>query len=75
VSGQEIGDRLRGPQIVMTDSQVFIAFAAEPPPGEAFDCQANPDTPYTVELSDPLGARQLVEGLAIGISLEDYLED
>lgn len=74
VSGQEIGDRLLDPQIVMTDQHVFIAFAAERPPGDAFDCQGNPDMPYTVELPESIGDRELMEGFEIGISLEDYVD-
>lgn len=74
VGGQAIGDRLVGPQIVMTDSQVFIAFAAEPPPGDAFECPGNPDTPFTVELAEPLGDRELMEGMEVGITLEDYVD-
>lgn len=74
VSGQEIGARLRGPQIVMTDDVVRIAFAARPPPGDAFTCPSNPETRLTVELPAPLGDREIIEGLAIGIDLEDYLD-
>lgn len=74
VGGREIGDRLLGPQIVMTESQVFVAFAAERPEGDAFECPGNPDTQYVVELPMPLGDRELVEGLEIGISLEDYVD-
>lgn len=73
VSGQALGDRLRGPQVVMTEDAVRLAFAAEPPPGDAFDCPSNPETPVTVELSEPLGEREVIEGMAIGIDLEDYL--
>lgn len=73
VSGQEIGDRLLGPEVVMTEDAVRIAFAAEPPPGDAFDCQGNPETPYRVVLPGPLGDREIVEGMAIGLDLEDYL--
>ena len=73
VSGQEIGDRLVGPRVVMTDAEVRLAFAAEPPPGHAFSCQGNPETPFTVELPGPLGDREIIEGMAIGINLEDYL--
>jgi hypothetical protein len=74
VSGQEIGDRLVGPQVSMTDTEVRIAFAAEPPPGDAFDCQGNPETPYLVELPEPLGGRRVIEGNRIGRSLADYLD-
>jgi len=74
VSGQELGDRLRGPQVVMTDDTVRIAFAAEPPPGDSFDCQGNPEASATVELPEPLGEREIIEGLAIGVDLEDFLD-
>jgi hypothetical protein len=74
VGGIEIGDRLRGPQVVMTEDQVFIAFAAEPPPGDAFTCQGNPETPYVIDLPEPLGDRQLVADLETGIVLDDYLD-
>jgi hypothetical protein len=74
VGGQEIGDRLIGPQVVMTETQVFVAFAAEQPDGDAFDCQGNPDMPFVVELPEPLGDREIVEGFEIGIDLADYVD-
>jgi hypothetical protein len=74
VSGQEIGERLIGPQIVMTESSVRIAFAASPPEGDAFDCQGIPEQPYVVDLPVQLGSREVVEGHRLGISLEDYLD-
>lgn len=74
VDGREIGDRLLGPEIVMTETQVFIAFAAERPEGDAFTCPGNPDLSYVVELPEPIGDRELMEGLKIGIALEDYLD-
>ncbi len=73
VSGQAIGDRLLGPQVVMTEGALRIAFAAEPPPGDAFDCPSNPETRVTVELPEPIGDREVIEGLAIGVDLEDFL--
>ena len=73
VDGREIGDRLLGPQVVMTADEVRVAFAAKPPPGQDFTCPGNPEIPLTVELPEPLGDRIVVEGLAIGINLEDYL--
>lgn len=72
VSMQEVGDRLIGPQVVMTEDALRIAFAAEPPPGNQL-CPGNPITPVTVELPEPLGDREIIEGLALGIDLEDYL--
>jgi len=74
VGGQDIGARLLGPEIVMTETQVFVAIAAERPGGDAFDCQGNPDTPFVVELPEPIGARELVEGMEIGIDLADYVD-
>lgn len=73
VSGQEIGDRLIGPDIVFTETQVLVSFAAGPPPGDAFTCQGNPETPYVLDLDEALGNRELVDGRDIGIKLEDVL--
>lgn len=73
VSGMEIGDRLVGPQVVMTESTLRIAFAATRPNAQGFTCPGNPESPATVELPEPLGEREIVEGLAIGIDLEEYL--
>ena len=62
VSGQAMGDRLRGPQILETDDQVLIAFAVESRfvPGT---CPSNPSEAVTVELSSPLGSRPVRNGL------------
>lgn len=73
VSGQELGDRLLDPQVVLTNDSLRLAFAAEPPPGDAFTCPSNPETQVTVELPEPLGDREIIEGLAIGIDLAEYL--
>jgi hypothetical protein len=73
-SGQALGDRLRGPQVVLTADVVRLAFAAEPPPGDEFTCPSNPEARVTVELPEPLGGREIIEDLAIGINLEDYLD-
>ncbi|MEO8184367.1 MAG: hypothetical protein ABI895_36580 [Deltaproteobacteria bacterium] len=73
VSGVYVGGRLRGPQVVMTEDAVRIAFAAVPPAGNAFTCPSNPETAVTVELPASLGDREIIEGLAIGIDLEEYL--
>ncbi len=75
VDGREIGDRLLPPEIVMTGTQVFMAFAAERPPGDAFTCPGNPDTPYVAELPAPLGDRSLMPGVQLGIDLADYVDE
>jgi hypothetical protein len=74
VDGREIGDRLLPPEIVMTGTLVFLAFAAERPPGEAFTCPGNPDTPYVVGLPAPLGDRILMPRVELGIDLAEYVE-
>ena len=61
-SGREMGDALRGPQVIETDDAVVIAFAVVPVAGSA-DCQGNPWTAVTVELSEPLGQRWIYDGL------------
>ena len=45
-------------------------------PNEYWTCiGTNPITPVTVELPEPLGDREIIEGLALvpRINLEDYL--
>lgn len=64
-SGQEMGERLLGPQVVETDDVVRIAFGVIPQPGSQ-DCPDNPSTPVVVELDAPLGDREIRDGTAIG---------
>jgi len=71
-SGQPMGDRLVGPEVVVTDSNIRIAFAATAQTGDQ-SCPGNPETPVTVELSAPIGTRDVVDGLKFGLSLEDLL--
>lgn len=73
VGGQEMGDRLLDPKVVMTTDEVRVVLAAEPPPGDAFECPGNPETRVSVELPQPLGIREVVEGYEVGLDLEDYL--
>ena len=63
-SGREMGDALRGPQVVETDDAVLVAFAVVPYVGAA-NCPGNPDTHATVELSRPLGDRALLNGVLV----------
>lgn len=74
VDGREIAERLLPPEIVMTETEVFMAFAAEKPSGNMFTCPGNPDTPYVVELPTSIGDRILMPGVELGIDLTDYLE-
>jgi len=64
-SGREMGDDLQGPQVVETDSAVLIAFVAIPLAERLVNCQGNPSTPVTIELSRPLGDRSIYDGLYV----------
>lgn len=61
-SGREMGDALLDPQLVETDAAVLFAFAAIPLHQREVNCQGNPSTPVTVELSRPLGNRTIHDG-------------
>ena len=63
-SGREMGDALRGPQVIETDEAVLVAFAVVPYVGAA-NCPDNPDVHATVELSRPLGDRALLHGVLV----------
>jgi len=69
-----MNERLVGPEVVTTNQAVFIAFAAEPPPGHAQSCQGNPEQAVIVDLPEALGDRDLLDGLAVAGNLEDFLE-
>lgn len=62
-SGQPMGDRLRGPQVVESDDRILIALAVEVQMVPTA-CPANPSQPVTVELSQPVGDRPITNGLA-----------
>jgi hypothetical protein len=70
--GEPVGDRLVGPEVVMTDTEVKIAFAATPQSG-FFTCPANMPQAEVVELPEPLGDRTVVDGYDLGISLAEFL--
>lgn len=72
-SGQAVGERLLGPQVIVTDTEIQIAFAAQAL-GGIQTCPGNPETAVTVELSGAIGPRVVANGLALDISLEDLLQ-
>ncbi len=72
-SGQAMGDRLLGPEIVLTEENAYLAFAAIPPPGDAQACPSNPDQAVSVELPEPLGDRVVLDGRSVLGDLEDYI--
>lgn len=73
VSGQPIGDRLVGPEVLMTEQEVLIAFGARPLPGGG-DCRDNPEQPVMVQLPEPLGDRVVRDGMDTGLDLADFLD-
>lgn len=59
-SGRPATGRIRPPTIAYHADRVEIAITTDRAPGGQ-DCQSNPATPYEVELSEPLGERQLLD--------------
>ncbi|MBI4935043.1 MAG: hypothetical protein HY828_14265 [Actinobacteria bacterium] len=70
-SGQPMGDRLIGPRVMETATEVRITFGVVPLDGDQ-TCQGNPDEPVVVLLSSPLGERSVLEGRTVG-SVLDWL--
>jgi hypothetical protein len=71
-SGQDAEGRIMPPTIVYGQTAVTITIVVQLREG-AQDCQGNPLTPYTIELTEPLGDRTLLDGgqLPPGNPLED----
>jgi hypothetical protein len=63
--GQEMGDRLLGPQVVETADAVRIALAVISQTG-AQACPSNPPTSVVVRLDAPLGGRAISDAMSIG---------
>ena len=60
-SGQSSAGRLVGPDIEVTDDAVIVEFRVRPLGGFQ-NCPSNPATPVAVQLDQPLGDRQLLDG-------------
>lgn len=54
-----VDDRLQEPVVEYGDSTVDVVYFAEPLEGDAFPCPSNPSTETILELSEPLGDREL----------------
>lgn len=61
-SGISSADRLRPPVIAYDPERVLVIFSVLPLPGDAQECVANPASTVRVELAEPIGARQLLDG-------------
>ena len=60
-SGEPADGRIATPEISYSDDAVVVTLRVVPRPGPQ-TCPSNPDTEYTLELDDPLGERQLLDG-------------
>jgi hypothetical protein len=61
--GQSADDRLAEPIVEYQEDAVVITMRVTPPEGGAFTCVGNPDSTVTVQLDEPLGDRELRDGL------------
>ena len=50
------------PDIELADDHVVITFTVSPSEAAVADCQGNDQVPYDVEIPEPLGSRELVDG-------------
>jgi hypothetical protein len=62
-SGQSADDRLAEPIVEYHEDAVVITMRVTPPEGEFFNCVGNPESTVTVQLDEPLGDRELRDGL------------
>ena len=60
-SGQDARGRIRPLSIAPAAGTITVIFTVVPRQGD-HECPGNPDTPYTLELADPLGDRVLLDG-------------
>lgn len=59
--GSDAAGRIPDPQVAYRDDAVIVTFRVIPRGGPQ-DCPGHPPTPFTVELSEPLGGRVLLDG-------------
>lgn len=62
-SGRDISDLLLPPVIQYGNDAVTVSLYLEPLPGGAQNCTGTAPARFTIELSEPLGDRQLVDGV------------
>jgi hypothetical protein len=60
-SGASAAGRIEEPDVDYRADAVVITFRVEQRGGSQ-DCQGNPDTPYVLDLQEPVGDRQLLDG-------------
>lgn len=70
--GRAMGDRLQPPTVLLTDTTIFISLAAEQP-GGAQTCPGNPEELLIIDLGEPLGDREVVDGRTTAGLISDYV--
>jgi hypothetical protein len=63
-SGSDALGRTVAPAVVSDDTSVTVIFAVRPR-GGGNTCPSNPETPFVLELPEPLGERELLDGSSI----------
>ena len=64
-SGDTAEGRITEPDVDYRDDAVVVTIRVQPKSGVQ-ECPANPTTPYTLQLKEPLGDRELLEGTEQG---------
>lgn len=63
-SGQDARGRILPPQLI-TDAETVTVVMTVRARGGAQDCPSNPETPFLLELPEPLGERRLLDGSSV----------
>lgn len=61
---------VRKPTVKATDDQITVTFTVDPLPEAFYSCIGNPSSTYLVELGEPIGDRELVDGACEGKAAE-----
>lgn len=64
-SGQTAEGRIQLLELNETAEHVRLRIGVRPPGGDAQSCQGNPPTPFTVELGEPLGDREILDASVV----------
>ena len=63
-SGGRSGEVLP-PDVSMKEDEIVVTFTVESLPEGAYTCQGNPSVPYLVDVGEPVGDRDLVDGACL----------
>lgn len=64
-SGQSAEGRIQLVELNETTEQVQLRIGVARPPGGDQTCEGNPPTPFTVDLSEPLGDREIIDASVV----------